>query len=318
MTGGSSGMGARSGVAQGGRLGHRHAARILQGCILVLTLASETAALPPAPPPPTSCPSLFSSATWSRFKQYSRRASPLAFVQASSNTSNSKGLRPGDGPSSTKDATCAASAPTGGGWGGAWRARAGVFAKLGLGKRGLGGGRGGAGGVMSSGGEPGAMLASEESQGGKVWQVYEKSTTPFLRYSISCTISNVLYFGLYLLLLQVIPSAGLAVTIAYMASVTWQHALHRIVVYGKGLNLSPAYFRELAGIYGAYSIALVLNPFITEGVVKAGQAHILHTGALGLEQYLKPSGFVVSLVLTGILNFFTVSAVFEASENKKA
>lgn len=35
MTGGSSGMGARSGVAQGGRLGHRHAARILQGCILV-------------------------------------------------------------------------------------------------------------------------------------------------------------------------------------------------------------------------------------------------------------------------------------------
>ena len=29
----------------------------------------------------------------------------------------------------------------------------------------------------------------------------------------------------------------------YLCSVTWQHALHRIVVYGKDINLSPAYFR---------------------------------------------------------------------------
>jgi hypothetical protein len=44
------------------------------------------------------------------------------------------------------------------------------------------------------------------------------------------------------------------------------------------------------------------------------------TGDVALQHYLKPLGFAASLVLTGILNFFTVTAVFEAtagSENQQ-
>lgn len=37
------------------------------------------------------------------------------------------------------------------------------------------------------------------------------------------------------------------------------------------------------------------------------------TGDVALQHYLKPLGFAASLVLTGILNFFTVTAVFEAT-----
>ena len=39
----------------------------------------------------------------------------------------------------------------------------------------------------------------------------------------------------------------------------------------------------------------------------------MHAGALGLEQYLKPSGFVVSLILTGTSPQFTkLSTIIES------
>ena len=40
-----------------------------------------------------------------------------------------------------------------------------------------------------------------------------------VRYTISCAIANVLYFGLYTVLLGFIASAGLCVNLAYLASV---------------------------------------------------------------------------------------------------
>ncbi len=53
--------------------------------------------------------------------------------------------------------------------------------------------------------------------------------------------------------------------------VVWQHALHRILVYGKSIQLNSVYFKELAGIYMAYGVAFVLNPLITESCIALGK-----------------------------------------------
>jgi hypothetical protein len=53
--------------------------------------------------------------------------------------------------------------------------------------------------------------------------------------------------------------------------VVWQHALHRILVYGKSIKLNSVYFKELAGIYMAYGVAFVLNPLITESCIALGK-----------------------------------------------
>eukprot|EP00277_Geminigera_cryophila_P002850 CAMPEP_0179426442 /NCGR_PEP_ID=MMETSP0799-20121207/12739_1 /TAXON_ID=46947 /ORGANISM="Geminigera cryophila, Strain CCMP2564" /LENGTH=317 /DNA_ID=CAMNT_0021201191 /DNA_START=129 /DNA_END=1082 /DNA_ORIENTATION=+ len=137
-----------------------------------------------------------------------------------------------------------------------------------------------------------------------------------MRYSVSCFIANVLYFGLYSLLLGFMSSAGLCVNLAYLASVVWQHALHRLLVYGKSLQLNALYFKELAGIYMAYSIAFILNPLITEGCISLGKEHIVKTGATYLSSWLHPGAFLVALFVTGTVNFFTVSAVFDKAENE--
>jgi len=92
-----------------------------------------------------------------------------------------------------------------------------------------------------------------------------------VRYSISCALANILYFGLYRLLLESISSAGLCVNLAYVASVVWQHALHRLLVYGKALELNALYFKELAGVYVAYGLAFILNPIITEACIAMGK-----------------------------------------------
>jgi hypothetical protein len=97
------------------------------------------------------------------------------------------------------------------------------------------------------------------------------------RYTISCAIANVLYFWLYSLLLESIASAGVCVNIAYAASVVWQHALHRILVYGKGVELSVPYLKELMGIYMAYIVSFILNPMITEACIALGNVINAHT-----------------------------------------
>mmetsp|Transcript_21059 Transcript_21059/g.50018 ORF Transcript_21059/g.50018 Transcript_21059/m.50018 type:complete len:314 (+) Transcript_21059:217-1158(+) len=146
-----------------------------------------------------------------------------------------------------------------------------------------------------------------------LYDSYNKLIPLPVRYTLSCGISNVLYFGLYWALLGCITSAGIAVTLAYLASVSWQHALHRVLVYGKDLKVDAGYMRELGGVYAAYSAAFVLNPFITEGVIMLGRRYLTSSGMLHLSGWLNPIGFVGSLFITGVLNFFTVSAVFDAS-----
>jgi hypothetical protein len=44
------------------------------------------------------------------------------------------------------------------------------------------------------------------------------------------------------------------------------------------------------------------------------QAHIAKTGADHLVSWLHPGAFVASLVVTGAVNFFTVSAVFDQTD----
>ncbi|EKX40925.1 hypothetical protein GUITHDRAFT_164505, partial [Guillardia theta CCMP2712] len=154
----------------------------------------------------------------------------------------------------------------------------------------------------------------------RVLEVFNSQVPLTVRYTVSCGIANVLYFGLYSILLGFITSAGISVTIAYLCSVSWQHALHRVLVYGKDLQINAIYLKELAGIYMAYSIAFVLNPMITEGCIGLGKMYIAQTGASWLFKWLNPLGFLASLLLTGLLNFFTVSAVFEKTseeENEK-
>lgn len=106
---------------------------------------------------------------------------------------------------------------------------------------------------------------------GRVSSLFLSGTPKVLRYSISCALANLLYFALYRFLLDFISSAGLCVNLAYVASVVWQHAFHRILVYGKALELNALYFKELAGIYVAYGLAFVLNPVITEACIALGK-----------------------------------------------
>lgn len=148
----------------------------------------------------------------------------------------------------------------------------------------------------------------------RIQDIWLAEVPKVVRYTVSCAIANLLYFGLYTVLLGFIASAGLCVNLAYLASVVWQHALHRILVYGKNIKLNKLYFKELAGIYMAYGVAFVLNPLITEGCITMGKAHIAQTGATELTSWLHPGAFMAALVVTGAVNFFTVSAVFDKAE----
>ena len=105
----------------------------------------------------------------------------------------------------------------------------------------------------------------------RLLSLFLSSTPKVVRYSISCVLANILYFALYRFLLDFISSAGLCVNLAYVASVVWQHAFHRILVYGKPLELNALYFKELAGIYVAYGLAFILNPIITETCIALGK-----------------------------------------------
>ena len=133
----------------------------------------------------------------------------------------------------------------------------------------------------------------------RLFALFLSDVPKVLRYSISCAIANALYFALYTVLLGSISSAGLCVNMAYGASVVWQHALHRVLVYGKSLTLNKLYFKELVGIYMAYAIAFILNPLITEACIAFGKAHIAKTGATHLVSWLHPGAFIAALIVTG-------------------
>ncbi len=89
----------------------------------------------------------------------------------------------------------------------------------------------------------------------------------------------------------------------------WQHALHRVVVFGKTLHVTPEYMKELGATYVAYSLSFILMPVIAEGFIFG-----VHLVFLEHQSWTKLAAFWVALVLTGVLNFFTVSAVFRNSK----
>ena len=91
----------------------------------------------------------------------------------------------------------------------------------------------------------------------------------------------------------------------------WQHALHRVFVFGKPLTISREYFKELGATYAAYSLSFVLMPILAEGFIFSSQ-FVLKSAAN--QAGIKLVAFWFALILTGILNFFTVSAVFKNTQ----
>jgi len=82
---------------------------------------------------------------------------------------------------------------------------------------------------------------------------------------------------------------------AYLLSIVWQHSLHRYLVFGATGN----YWKTLMWTYVSYTLSLVLSSVLN--YVLADQLSLNHRIA-----------FVLTLLLTGILNFFTLKSAFEA------
>ncbi len=69
--------------------------------------------------------------------------------------------------------------------------------------------------------------------------------------------------------------------------------------------------KELGATYVAYSLSFVLMPVIAEAFI-FGVHRIFN--AVEYQAWTKLAAFWVALILTGVLNFFTVSAVFRNSK----
>lgn len=94
--------------------------------------------------------------------------------------------------------------------------------------------------------------------------------------------------------------ASVAWTSAYLASIVWQHALHRALVFGS----ESAYWPSLAWTYVSYSLSIVLSSVFQHAMVAwMGVNHRVAFGA--------------SLVATGVINYFTLKNAFEAPKQKK-
>ncbi len=87
--------------------------------------------------------------------------------------------------------------------------------------------------------------------------------------------------------------------------------MHRVVVFGKSLHVTQEYMKELGATYVAYSLSFVLMPVIAEAFIFG--AHRVFS-AVEHQARTRMAAFWVALVLTGVLNFFTVSAVFRNSK----
>jgi hypothetical protein len=120
-------------------------------------------------------------------------------------------------------------------------------------------------------------------------------------FSVSGWIGTALFSAAYELLYAELESgyseqcgaycAAVAWTVAYTASIVWQHALHRLLVFGS----SAPYWRSLALTFVSYSLSLVLSSALNAVLVTALGVH--HRVA-----------FVGTLLATGVINFYTVRA----------
>lgn len=96
-------------------------------------------------------------------------------------------------------------------------------------------------------------------------------------------------------LLDSLDWATLAWTGSYLLSILWQHALHRYLVFGAA---SP-YLSSLVWTYISYTLSIVLSSGLS----------LVFVSYLGVHHRIS---FVLTLVITGVLNFHTLKNAFEA------
>ena len=88
--------------------------------------------------------------------------------------------------------------------------------------------------------------------------------------------------------------SSLAWTSSYALSILWQHALHRYLVFGT----AAPYLRSLVWTYLSYALSIVLSSVLNHALVSY----------IGVNHRVS---FALTLVNTGVLNFYTVSSAFE-------
>lgn len=86
---------------------------------------------------------------------------------------------------------------------------------------------------------------------------------------------------------------------AYIASIWWQHLLHRVLVFGSGAK----YWTSLAMTYGTYTLSWVLS---------TGAQYVL-TAHLFVDHR---TAWALTLVGTGFLNYFTLQQAFLPEDRK--
>ena len=121
-----------------------------------------------------------------------------------------------------------------------------------------------------------------------------------VRFQISGLIGTVLFYFLYRLVIDVL-SVGptLAWLLSYMASNWWQFELHSRIVFLNRHTMQNTYFKKLGGTYLMYSVSM-------------GLSTVLHAFLMNMLGFAETLSWVLTLVSTGLLNYFTVSKVMDS------
>ncbi len=147
------------------------------------------------------------------------------------------------------------------------------------------------------------MAKSASKATSKVRGLFTDNQWQFLLFLLSGSIGTVLFYGVYEGLHYVLQTlvgtlgasmlVSLAWAISYLLSIVWQHALHRLLVFGSRGN----YVKSLVATYIAYSLSLVLSSLLS---------YLL--SAVGMPYQLV---WLLSLGATGVFNFFAVRDAFK-------
>jgi hypothetical protein len=136
------------------------------------------------------------------------------------------------------------------------------------------------------------------------------TTQQWLWFNVSGAIGTVLFYLVYEALNHGITAYGVfeptsaapaAWFFGYMLSIVWQHALHRWLVFGSSGN----YCRSLFYTYVSYGLSIFLSSLANRFMVQ--QLALPHRLA-----------WVLSLLATGVINFFTLREAFAPSPDARA
>jgi len=122
-----------------------------------------------------------------------------------------------------------------------------------------------------------------------------------LRFQISGLIGTVLFYVLYRVIIEIGHlRPTLSWFISYFVSTWWQFELHSRLVFLNWKQIQMNYFKKLSEVYALYALSMVLST-------------VLHAVILTVLHFPETLSWVLTLVGTGILNYFTVSSVMEQS-----